>query len=54
MVVAAHTAGSATKVDAATTIVVEILFDLAQTFLMNHSDSANGFQALENRPNIML
>lgn len=54
MVVAAHTAGFATKVDAATTIVVEILFDLAQTFLMNHSDSANGFQALENRPNIML
>lgn len=55
VVAAADTAGFATTVDAATAIAAEILFDLAQTLqVTNHSDFANGFQELENKPNIML
>lgn len=48
MVAAAGTVYFATRVDAATSIVVEILFDLTQTLVTNHSHLVNGFQELEN------
>lgn len=49
LVVAVGTVYSATKAVAAASIVVEILFDLKQTLVTNHSDLANGFQELENK-----
>lgn len=41
----------ATKVDAVSSIAVEILFDLSQTFLTNHLDLINDSQELKTVEN---
>lgn len=47
LVAAVDTVDLASKVDAATVIVVERFFDLSQTLAMNHLDLPNDCQVLE-------